>query len=75
MRTAGRMPPSTETCPTPGTELRRCAIMVSARSESWRSDMVGEVSASVTIGRIGRVHLGVGRRDRAGCAAAWSPRR
>ena len=31
-------------------ELKRCAIMVSARSESWRSGMVGEVSARVTMG-------------------------
>ena len=50
MRTAGLMPPSTETCPTPATLLSRWAISVSARSESWRSEMVGEVSASVTIG-------------------------
>ena len=50
MRTAGRMPPCTETWPTPVTSLSRCAIIVSARSLIWRSEIVGEVSASVTIG-------------------------
>ena len=50
MRTAGRMPPSTATWPTPAMELRRWAIKVSARSDSWRSEMLDEVSASVTIG-------------------------
>ena len=50
MRTAGRMPPSTETWPTPDMELKRWAIMVSARSLIARKLTVGEVSASVTIG-------------------------
>ena len=50
MRTAGLMPPSTDTWPTPDTEASRCAISVSARSESARRGMVSEVSARVTIG-------------------------
>ena len=50
MRTAGLMPPCTETWPTPVTSLSRCAIRVSARSLSSRSAIVCEVSASVTIG-------------------------
>ena len=50
MRTAGLMPPCTETWPTPDTEARRCAISVSARSESARRGTVSEVSASVMIG-------------------------
>ena len=50
MRTAGRMPPSTETWPTPDSEDSRCAISVSARSLNSRKLMVGEVSASVMTG-------------------------
>ena len=50
MRTAGLMPPSTDTWPTPGTELSRCVISVSARSLRLRIEMVFEVSASVMIG-------------------------
>ena len=50
MRTAGLMPPWTETWPTPVTSLSRCAINVSAMSLSSRSAMVCEVSATVTIG-------------------------
>ncbi len=51
MRTAGRMPPSTETWPTPEMELSRCAISVSARSRQLRAcGMLSEVSASVMIG-------------------------
>ena len=50
MRIAGLSPPCTETWPTPVTSLRRCAIMVSARSLIWRTAMVGEVSASVITG-------------------------
>ena len=48
MRTAGRMPPSTETWPTPVTVARRWAMSVSARSLRSRSETVSEVSASVT---------------------------
>ena len=36
--------------PTPPISLSRCASSVSARSLRLRSDMVSEVSASVTIG-------------------------
>jgi hypothetical protein len=50
MRTAGRIPPSIDTWPTPVTWLSRCPIRVSARSLIWRSEIVCEVSASVTIG-------------------------
>ena len=50
MRIAGRMPPCTETWPTPVTSDSRGAMMVSARSLSVRWSMVSEVSASVTIG-------------------------
>ena len=50
MRTAGLMPPCTETRPTPVISLSRCASSVSARSLRLRSDTVCEVSASVMIG-------------------------
>ena len=50
MRIAGLRPPCTETWPTPVTSLSRCAIMVSARSLSWRSEIGRDVSASVMIG-------------------------
>ncbi len=50
MRIAGLSPPCTETWPTPATSLRRWPIKVSARSLIWRSEMVGEVSASVITG-------------------------
>ena len=50
MRIAGRMPPCTETWPTPEISDSRGAMMVSARSLRLRRSMVSEVSASVTIG-------------------------
>ena len=50
MRIAGRMPPCTETWPTPVTSDSRGAMMVSAMSLSARWSMVLEVSASVMIG-------------------------
>ena len=50
MRIAGRNPPSTVTRPTPLSSLSRWASRLSARSLSWRSEMVLEVSAKVTIG-------------------------
>jgi len=50
IRTAGRIPPWTETWPTPLTSFSRCASSVSAMSLSWRSEMVCEVIARVTIG-------------------------
>ena len=50
MRTAGLIPPCTETWPTPLTELSRWASRVSARSLSVRRETVSEVSATVTIG-------------------------
>lgn len=50
MRTAGLMPPSTATRPTPETDAMRCAMSVSARSDSCRIDCVSDISASVTIG-------------------------
>ena len=49
MRTAGRMPPSTETWPTPVTVLRRWPINVSARSLRSRIETESDVSASVTM--------------------------
>ncbi len=50
MRIAGRMPPCTETRPTPGTSDSRGAMMVSARSLSARWSIFVEVSAKVMIG-------------------------
>ncbi len=50
MRTAGLSPPCTVTLPTPVTSLSRWVSTVSERSESCRSEIVGEVSASVMIG-------------------------
>ena len=50
MRTAGPTPPCTATAPTPPTSASLCPISVSAKSLSWRTGMVGEVSASVMIG-------------------------
>ena len=43
------MPPSTETCPTPVTVLRRWPINVSARSPRSRIETESDVSASVTM--------------------------
>src|SRR5436309_1150063 len=54
MRTAGRILPCTVTLPTPATSLKRCVSTVSERSLSWRSEMVGEVMASVMIGATAR---------------------
>ena len=50
MRIAGRMPPCTETWPTPLTSESRGAMMVSAISLSARRSIACEVSASVMIG-------------------------
>ena len=50
MRIAGRMPPSTETWPTPVTSDSRGARRLSARSLKARWSTVSEVSASVMIG-------------------------
>jgi hypothetical protein len=50
MRIAGRIPPCTETWPTPVTSERRGAMMVSAMSLKARRSMVCEVSASVITG-------------------------
>ncbi len=50
MRIAGRMPPCTETWPTPVTSDSRGAMMVSAMSLKVRGSTVSEVSASVMIG-------------------------
>jgi hypothetical protein len=50
MRIAGRMPPCTETWPTPVTSESLGAMMVSAMSLSVRKSIVSEVSASVMIG-------------------------
>ena len=48
MRTAGRMPPSTDTWPTPLTVDKRWAMSVSARSLRSRIDTMSDVSARVT---------------------------
>ncbi len=75
MRMAGRMPPCTETRPTPVISLRRCAISVSARSLMraagwcWRGQRQGNDR------RVGRVHLRIDRRIGQGAAAASSRRR
>jgi len=50
MRTAGRMPPWMVTRPTPATSLKRWVNMVSVRSLSCRSEIDGDVIASVMIG-------------------------
>ena len=50
MRTAGRWPPLMLTRPTPGSWEIFCASLVSARSSTWVSGSVFEVSASVMIG-------------------------
>jgi hypothetical protein len=50
MRIAGRMPPCTETWPTPVTSESRGAMMVSAMSLKARWSMVLDVSASVITG-------------------------
>ena len=50
MRTAGRWPPLMLTSPTPGSCEIFCAMRVSARSSSFGSGSVCEVSASVMIG-------------------------
>ena len=50
MRTAGRCPPLMLTRPTPGTWESFCARRVSARSSTFGSGSVFDVSASVTIG-------------------------
>src|ERR1700694_3829067 len=62
MRVAGRMPPCTETWPTPVTSDSRGAMMVSAMSLSARWSMVLEVSASVMIGGASGVHFEIKRR-------------
>jgi hypothetical protein len=50
MRTAGRWPPLMLTRPTPGCCEIFCASRVSARSSTWVSGIVFEVSARVRIG-------------------------
>ena len=50
MRSAGRLPPPTLTSPTPPNCEIFCAMRVSARSASWVSFIVAEVSAKVRIG-------------------------
>ena len=50
MRTAGRMLPSIDTCPTPDTCEIFGASTVSATSLSSRSGVAREVSASVSTG-------------------------
>ena len=64
MRTAGLMPPSTSTWPTPEMVLMRCAISVSARSDICAQRHRRRGQRERQDRRIGRVHLGVGRRER-----------
>ena len=62
MRTEGFCPPAMETSPTPVTCEIFCARLVSAASSILSSGSESEVSASVMIGRVGRVHLAVDGR-------------
>ena len=62
MRTAGRMPPSTETWPTPVTVLRRWPISVSARSLRSRIETDIRRERERDDGGVGRIDLRVGRR-------------
>jgi hypothetical protein len=50
MRTAGFCPPLIETSPTPGSCAIFCARRVSAKSSTFESGRVFDVSASVRIG-------------------------
>ena len=62
MRIAGLRPPCTETWPTPVTSLRRWAIMVSARSLICAQRDGRRRQRERHHRRVGRVHLGIGRR-------------
>ena len=62
MRTAGFWPPAMETRPTPESCEIFCARTVSARSSTFCSGTVSEVSDEREDGRVGRVDLGVDGR-------------